>query len=274
MVEDDPTALPLRTQAALLGISRSSLYYHPVPPSPEEVAIKHRLDELYTKYPFYGARKLQVHLAEEFGSINRKRVQRSMREMGIAGIAPGPNLSTPNPQHRVYPYLLRGVTAQAPNHIWGCDITSIRLRGGWLYLVAIIDWYSRYVISWQLDDTLELGFVLDAIAQARAQARPTIWNTDQGSHFTSPQVTEPWIASGVQVSMDGKGRALDNIFTERLWRSVKYEEVYLKDYTSPRAAREGLAAYVTFYNSERPHQALNNDRPVAWYRRANEPMPR
>jgi putative transposase len=265
MVEDDPDALPLRTQADLLGISRSSLYYQPVSPSLEEVAIKHRLDELYTKYPFYGSRKLQVLLAEEFGSINRKRVQRYMREMGIAGIAPGPHLSTPHPQHRIYPYLLRGVTAQEPNHIWGCDITYIRLRGGWLYLVAIIDWYSRYVISWQLDDTLELGFVLDAIHQARTLAQPQIWNTDQGSHFTSPQVTEPWISRGVQVSMDGKGRALDNIFTERLWRSVKYEEVYLKDYASPREARTGLAAYFTFYNTERPHQALANDRPVAWY---------
>lgn len=163
-----------------------------------------------------------------------------------------------NPQHRVYPYLLRGDRTGTERYL-GCDITSIRLRGGWLYLVAIIDWYSRYVISWQLDDTLELGFVLDAIAQARAQAWRIIWNTDQGSHFTSPQGTEPWIASGVQGEYGWKGRALDNIFTERLWRSVKHEEVYLKDYTSPRAAR--WSAYVTFYNSERPHQARTTTAP-------------
>ena len=227
LVETDPDALPLRVQADLLGISRSSLYYQPSPPPPEEVAIKHRLDELYTTSPFYGSRKLQVLLAEEFGSINRKRVQRYMREMGIAGIVPGPNLSKRQAQAGIYPYLLRGINAQYPHHIWGCDITYIRLRGGWLYLVAILDWYSRYVISWQLDDTLELGFVLEAIADARVVALPTIWNTDQGSHFTSPQVIEPWLAAGVQISMDGKGRALDNIFTERFWRSLKYEEVYL-----------------------------------------------
>lgn len=258
-------ALPLRTQADLLGISRRSLYYQPVPPSPEEVAIKHRIDALYTAHPFYGSRKLTVVLAEEFGPINRKRVQRSMREMGIAGIAPGPNLSKRASEHRIYPYLLRHFTAQEPNHIWGCDITYIRLRHGWLYLVAILDWYSRYVVSWALDETLEIGFVLDAIAQALQVATPTIWNTDQGSHFTSPQVTQPWLDAGVQISMDGRGRAYDNIFTERLWRSVKYEEVYLSDYGSPREARQGLARYFPFYNMERPHQGLGDRRPAELY---------
>ena len=223
MVEHGDDALPLTTQAALLQISRSSLYYKAVPPPPEEVAIKHQIDELYTAHPFYGSRKLTVLLQEQFGPINRKRVQRYMREMGIAGIAPGPNLSKRLSEHRVYPYLLRGVVASTPNHIWGCDITYIRLRGGWLYLVAIIDWYSRFVVSWQLDETLELPFVLETIAQARSRATPTIWNTDHLSHFTSLQVTEPLRAAGVQISMDGKGRATDNIFTERLWRSVKYE---------------------------------------------------
>lgn len=229
------------------------------------MAIKNRIDELYTAHPFYGSRKLQVLLEPQFGAINRKRVQRYMREMGIAGIVPGPNLSKRASQHRVYPYLLRGVTAKAPNHIWGCDITYIRLRHGWLYLVAIIDWFSRYVISWALDDTLELGFVLDAIAEACALATPQIWNTDQGSHFTSPQVTQLFEAAGVQISMDGKGRATDNIFTERFWRSLKYEEVYLADYDSPRTARQGIAHYITFYNSERPHQALDYQRPVDRY---------
>jgi len=264
-VEQGADTLPLGTQAALLSLSRRSLYYQPVPPSPAEVAIKHRIDQLYTAHPFYGSRKVVVLLEPEFGAINRKRVQRYMREMGIAGIAPGPNLSKRLAEHRVYPYLLRNLTAQRPNHIWGCDITYIRLRHGWLYLVAIIDWFSRYVVSWGLDETLELAFVLDAIAQARSGATPEIWNTDQGSHFTSPQVTEPLAAAGVQISMDGKGRALDNIFTERLWRSVKYEEVYLADYASPREARHGLARYFAFYNTERPHQALAYRRPVDVY---------
>ena len=234
-------------------------------PSPEEVAIKHRIDELYTAHPFYGSRKLTVLLSEQFGSINRKRVQRYMREMGIAGITPGPNLSKRLAEHRVYPYLLRDLTAQRPNHIWGCDITFIRLRSGWLYLVAIIDWFSRYVVNWTLDDTLEIGFVLETLAGALSSAKPVIWNTDQGSHFTSPQVTQPLVAAGVQISMDGKGRATDNIFTERFWRSLKYEEVYLADYANPREARQGITRYMAFYNTERPHQALEYRRPAELY---------
>ena len=219
------------------------------------MAIKHRIDELFTAHPFYGSRKLAVLLSEEFGPVNRKRVQRFMREMGIAGITPGPHLSKRHTEHRVYPYLLRHVSAERPNHIWGCDITYIRLRNGWLYLVAILDWFSRYVINWSLD----------AIAQARTVATPDIWNTDQGSHFTSPQVTEPLSQTGIQISMDGKGRATDNIFTERFWRSLKYEEVYLADYGSPRDARYGIARYMAFYNGERPHQALGYRRPAELY---------
>ena len=265
LVEHDADALALSTQAELLQISRRSLYYQPTPPSPEELMIKHRLDDHYTAHPFYGSRKLTVLLREEFGPINRKRVQGSMREMGIAGIAPGPNLSKRRAEHLVYPYLLRNLTAAHPNHIWGCDITYIRLRHGWLYLVAVLDWYSRYVISWSLEETLEIDFVLEALNTACAIATPEIWNTDQGSHFTSPQVTEPLQARGVRISTDGKGRALDNIFTERLWRSVKYEEVYLSDYQSPREAREGIARYFYFYNNERPHQALGDRRPAELY---------
>ncbi|RRR74489.1 MAG: IS3 family transposase [Candidatus Viridilinea halotolerans] len=186
LVERTDDALPLRTQADLLGLSRASLYYQPVPPSPEEVAIKHRIDTLYTAHPFYGSRKITVILNEEGVEINRKRVQRYMRDMGIAAIIPGPNLSKRAAQHRIYPYLLRNITATAPNAIWGSDITYIRLRSGWLYLVAVLDWYSRYVISWALDDTLELPFVLDAVDRALAIATPDIWNSDQGSHYTSP----------------------------------------------------------------------------------------
>ena len=249
----------------MLSISRRSLYYQPVPPPPEEVAIKHRIDELYTAHPFYGSRKLTVLLEPEFAPINRKRVQRYMREMGIAGISPRPNLSKRALEHRIYPYLLRSITAQAPNHIWGCDITYVRLRAGWLYLVAILDWFSRYVVSWQLDDTLAIDFVLLAVDAALAHAKPVIWNSDQGSHFTSPQYTQRLKDAEVQISMDGKGRALDNIFTERLWRSVKYEEVYLHDYIMPKQAHAGLTTYFDFYNYRRPHQALGDLTPAEVY---------
>jgi putative transposase len=265
LVERGADALALSVQAELLGISRRSLCYQPIAPPPEEVAIKHRIDELYTAHPFYGSRKLTVLLAEQFGPINRKRVQRYMREMGIVGIAPGPNLSKRAHAHRIYPYLLHGVTAAVPNHVWGSDITYVRLRSSWLYLVAVLDWFSRYVISWVLDDTLALPFVLEAAGQALAVATPQIWNTDQGSHFTSPQLTTLVERTGARSSMDGKGRAHDNSFTERLWRSVKYEEIYLADYATPREARTGIAGYIQFYNTQRPHQALANRRPIELY---------
>lgn len=252
-------------QADLLSLSRSSLYYQPAPPSPREVAIKHRIDEVYTAYPFYGSRKLAVLLQEEFGTLARNTVRRYMQQMGIAAVYPGPNLSRRRLDHRVYPYLLRGVRASEPNHVWGIDITYIRLRQGWMYLVAVLDWHSRYVVSWALDDTLELPFVLDAVNQALAVATPQIWNSDQGSHFTSPQYIERVEAAGVRISMDGKGRALDNVFTERLWRSVKYEEVYLHDYDGPRQARQGIGRYLTLYNEHRPHQALGYLTPASVY---------
>lgn len=234
--------LSLKQQAELLSVSRSSLYYQAVGPSVEEIAIKHRLDELYTQYPFYGSRKMRVLLKPEW-HINRKRVQRYMREMGLVAIFPGPKLSQPTPGHKIYPYLLRHVTASYPNHIWGIDITYVRLRQGWMYLVAILDWYSRFVVSWALDQSLEMPFVLEAVDQALQQAKPAIINSDQGSHFTSPHYLDRFESLGVQISMDGRGRAMDNIFTERLWRSVKYEEVYLHDYETPRQARQGLSAY-------------------------------
>jgi len=257
--------LPLNVQAELLSLSRASLYYQPITPSSEEVAIKHRIDAIYTSYPFYGSRRITVHLQREGMMINRKAVQRHMREMGIAGICPGPNLSQRNLQHRVYPYLLRQVSAAYPNHVWGIDITYIRLQHGWLYLVAVLDWFSRYVVSWQLSETLDIDFVLLVVDEALAQSKPVIWNSDQGSHFTSPQYTERLLTADVQISMDGKGRALDNIFTERLWRTVKYEEVYLNDYQTPKRARTGLTAYFDFYNYHRPHQALDYATPAEVY---------
>jgi putative transposase len=264
LVEREASGLPLKTQAELLSLNRSGLYYQPVPPSAEEVAIKHRIDEIYTQYPFYGSRRITAVLRRDM-AINRKAVQRHMREMGIAGICPGPNLSKRNQEHAVYPYLLRHVTSRYPNHVWGIDITYIRLRGGWMYLVAILDWFSRYVVSWELDQTLEMPFVLSAVERALAQATPLIWNSDQGSHFTSPQYLERLLAANVQISMDGKQRALDNIFTERLWRTVKYEEVYLHNYANPKEARHNLARYFDFYNFERPHQALDYQTPAQVY---------
>ncbi len=259
------SALPLTVQADLLSLSRSSLYYRPRTPSAEEVALKHRIDALYTQYPFYGSRRIAAQLRREGLASNRKAVQRHMQEMGIAGIAPGPNLSRRNSDHRVYPYLLRNVTSAYPNHIWGIDVTYIRLRAGWLYLVAVLDWFSRYVISWELDQTLALPFVLTATERALGQAAPAIWNSDQGSHFTSPQYLQLLTAAGVQISMDGKGRALDNVFVERLWRTVKYEEVYLRDYASPKEARRSLGAYFAFYNHARLHQALAYRTPAEVY---------
>lgn len=252
--------MPFKLQAELLSLNRSGLYYQPVPPSPEEVALKHRIDELYTAHPFYGSRKIAALL-----EVNRKAIQRHMREMGIAGICPGRNLSKNSLEHRVFPYLLRQVQATRPNHIWGIDLTYIRLRAGWMYLVAVLDWFSRYVVSWELDQTMEVTFVLAAVERALAQATPQICNSDQGSQFTSTEYIDRLQAANVQISMDGRGRALDNIFTERLWRTIKYEEVYLHDYASPREARQGLATYFQFYNHERPHQALAYQKPAEIY---------
>jgi putative transposase len=228
LVERESSELPITQQAELLSVSRSSLYYHPREPSAEEIAIKHRIDELYTQSPFYGSRKIKAQLRREGVVISRKTVQRHMREMGIVAIYPGPNLSRRQHKEHVFPYLLRNLVIRAPNHVWGIDITSIRMLKGWMYLVAVLDWYSRYVISWELDLTLEMPFVLAAVEHALSMAVPVIWNSDQGSHFTSPQYLQLLRDAQVQMSMDSKGRALDNIFTERLWRTVKYEEVYVR----------------------------------------------
>jgi putative transposase len=266
LVEREAAELPLSTQCELFSLNRSSVYYQPAPVSPEEVALKHAIDEIYTAYPFYGSRRITEHLRQYRQlTVTRETVQRYMREMGLAGICPGPNLSQRNAAHKVYPYLLRHVAAGHPNHVWGIDITYIRLRGGWLYLVAVLDWYARYVISWELDQTLAMPFVLAAVQRALRQAQPVIWNSDQGSHFTSPQYTQLLLDAGVQISMDGRGRALDNIFTERLWRTIKYEEVYLHEYASPRDARRSLTAYLDFYNYQRLHQALDYQTPAAVY---------
>ncbi len=250
-------------------MSRSSLYYTAVEPSPIEVAVRHRIDEIYTERPFYGSRRITAQLRREGQRIKRETVGRYMREMGLAGICPGPNISKRGLDHRIYPYLLRHTRASYPNHVWGIDLTYIRLVGGWMYLVAVIDWYSRYVVSWELDSRMEMAFVISAVEQALQHATPVIWNSDQGAHFTSAQYIERLEGAGCRISMDGKGRALDNIFTERFWRSLKYEEVYLHSYTSVREARQGINRYMEFYNHERVHQALAYRTPVEVYRDIN-----
>lgn len=218
--------------------------------------MKHRIDELYTESPFYGSRRITACLRREGKMVNRKQVQRHMREMGIEGIAPKPNLSQAQPGHQVFPYLLRGLAINKPNQVWGIDITYIRLLAGGLYLVAIIDWYSRYVVSWELADNLEIDFVIEAVERAFDKAKPEIFNSDQGSQFTSKAYVSILERAGVRISMDGKGRAFDNIFTERLWRTVKYEDIYIKSYSSPRETRAGVGSYLEFYNDKRVHQAL------------------
>jgi putative transposase len=266
MLERSGSELTLSEQADLLSMSRSSLYYVPRAPSEWEVAVKHRIDTIYTDQPFYGSRRIRNTLLEEGFDIGRDAVRQYMREMGLEAIYPKPNLSKPAPEHLIYPYLLRGVKSAYPNHIWGIDITYIRLLHGWMYLVAILDWYSRYIVSWELSETLEIAFVLACVDRALQGAVPTIFNSDQGSHFTSPQCVDRVLKAGAKVSMDGRGRAMDNIFTERLWRTVKYEHVYLNDYASPREARQGIGRYLRFYCEDRPHQSLGYRRPIEVYR--------
>ena len=253
------------TQAELLSLNRSSLYYQPIPPSVEEITLKHRIDEIYTQWPHYGSRRITAQLQREGVEVNRKAVMRHMQEMGILAIYPGPNLSKRARQANIYPYLLKHVRASYPNHVWGLDITYIRLKHGWMYLVAILDWYSRYVVSWELDQTMQLPFVLEAMQRALSQARPVICNSDQGSQFTSLPYLNLLKEHEVQISMDGRGRALDNVFTERLWRSIKYEDVYIKDYTTPRELRQGLTEYMQFYNERRLHQSLDYRPPAELY---------
>jgi putative transposase len=264
MLEKEPSEILISRQTELVGVSYSSLFYQPAPPSQRELEIKRRIDEVYTARPFYGSRRITVTLRPEFG-VSRPTIQAYMREMGIAGIAPGPNTSKPTPGHKIYPYLLHNLTASHPNHIWGIDITYIRITHGWLYLVAVLDWYSRYIMGWALSQTLEMDFVLDTVEKALILATPDIWNSDQGSHFTSPRYLALLQNASVKISMDGRGRACDNIFTERLWRSVKYEEVYLHDYASPKEAAQNLSRYIHFYNHLRPHQSLKYKTPAQVY---------
>jgi putative transposase len=236
-------------------------------PDEEELLILTLIDAEYTRHPFYGSRKMVVHLRIRGLIVNRKRVQRLMRILGLAGMAPGPNTSLPRPQHKIYPYLLRGVNVTRPNQVWSTDITYIRLARGFVYLAAVIDWYSRKVLAWRLSNTLDSGFCVDCLEQSlRTYGIPEIFNTDQGCQFTSDAFTGILNFHGIAISMDGRGRALDNIFVERLWRSVKHEDVYLKGYIDMPGLQLGLTEYFEFYNTERPHQSLGDLTPIQVYR--------
>jgi putative transposase len=256
MVDREHPELSLVRQCFLLGVSRSSLYYRPAPASAEDLELMALMDRQYLKTPFYGSRKMTAWLRAQGYQVNRKRVRRLMQVMGLEAIYRRPNTSKPAPDHKVYPYLLKGLEINRVNQVWTADITYLPMARGFLYLVAIMDWHSRYVLSWRLSNTLEVDFCVEALAEAFSKGQPEIFNTDQGSQFTSEAFTGMLQEAGIQISMDGKGRYTDNIFVERLWRSIKYEEVYLKAYQNGSEARAGISAYLDFYNQELPHQAL------------------
>lgn len=265
LIDQNNFKLSIDQQCELLGLSRSSYYYEAVGENALNLKIMNRLDELYTEHPFYGVRKMAYILNEEGYCVNKKRISRLMAKMGIEAICPKKNLSKPHPGHRIYPYLLRNLTIDKVNQVWSTDITYIRINGGFVYLVAVIDWYSRYVLSWELSNSLDTRFCLKALNEALHQGIPEIFNTDQGAQFTSEDFTDILKAYGIKISMDGRGRALDNIFIERLWRSVKYEDIYIKDYSNMIELYQGLKAYFNFYNNERPHQSIGYQRPAKLY---------
>ena len=249
-----------------MDLPRSSFYYTPVPITEENVILMRLLDEQYTATPFYGSRRMQVALQEAGHRVNRKHVQRLMRLMGLEAVGPKPRLSEAHPGHRVYPYLLRNVPIVRVDQVWSTDITYVRLRRGFVYLVAILDWYSRYVLAWELSMTVDGQFCRDALETALGLSTPEIFNTDQGAQFTATSFTDRIKAAGAQISMDGRGRALDNVFVERLWRSVKYEDIYPKGYEAVPPLRQGLGMYFGFYNEQRRHQALDYRTPAEVYR--------
>ena len=267
-------ALSTVRQCALLGISRSSVYYRPRATSLEDLAVMKLIDQQYLATPFYGSRRMTVWLQRQGRPMSRKRVQRLMRTMGLRAIFRRPRTSQPAAGHKVYLYLLGGMEITRPNQVWAADITYIPMARGFLYLVAIMDWYSRYVLSWRLSNTLDADFCVEALEEALSQGKPEIFNTDQGSQFTGEAFTGLLKQHGIRISMDGKGRYSDNIFVERLWRTVKYEEVYLKAYSNGREAEAGLNAYFHFYNAQRPHQALGYRTPAAVFHLDSPESPR
>lgn len=265
MIEPDHPQISIARQCDLVGLPRSSYYYSSAGETAENLHLMRLLDEQYTRTPFYGVRRMTAWLRQQGYAVNAKRVARLLRTMGLETIYPKPRLSQPHPTHRIYPYLLRGVPITRANQVWSTDITYIRLQAGFVYLVAVMDWFSRYVLSWAISITMDVAFCLEALEQALGVATPDIFNSDQGAQFTSLDFTDRLMTAGIRISMDGRGRALDNVFVERLWRTVKYEEVYLKDYGTPREAIQGLAQFFQAYNGERPHQALGYRTPATVY---------
>jgi putative transposase len=266
VVKDD--VVPLTRQCVLAGVCRATIYARLTPKvvCTTDLDISALIDEEYTLHPFYGSRKMVVFLRRCGRVVNRKRVRRLMQSMGLAGMAPGPNTSKSHPQHKVYPYLLRGVAVTAPNQVWSTDITYVRLAHGFAYLVAIIDWYSRRVLSWRISNSMDASFCVDCLEQAlRTHGCPVTFNSDQGAQFTGEAFTGLLTREGITISMDGRGRAFDNIFVERLWRSVKHEDIYLNGYASMGELVIGLTKYFDFYNQERPHQSLGNRTPHEVY---------
>lgn len=259
-------AISVRRQCELLGLNRSSLYYEPRGESEGNLRLMRLIDEQYTRAPFYGSRRITAWLRSKGFEVNRKRISRLMAVMGIEAIYPKPKLSQPGQGQKIYPYLLEGVEVRRVNQVWSTDITYIRMAQGFAYLVAIMDWHSRFVLSWALSVTMELDFCLEALRSAVRQGQPEIFNSDQGAQFTSERFSGELQARHIAISMDGRGRCLDNIFIERLWRSLKYEEVYLKDYSSITEARTGIAGWFRFYNYQRLHQSLQYKTPAAIYR--------
>jgi putative transposase len=267
LLDRDHAALSIRRQCALLGVARSGIYRAPRPANDNDLVLMRRLDELFTAWPFLGSRRMAAMLRAEGVVVNRKRVQRLMRRMGIAALGPKPRTSKPAPGHRVFPYLLRDLAITRPNQVWAADITYLPVGRGFLYLVAIMDWHSRAVLSWRLSNTMDVAFCVAALEEALARfGTPEIFNTDQGSQFTSATFTGTLAAAGIRISMDGRGRWMDNVFIERLWRSLKHEDVYLKGYADGREVRAGVACWLSFYNLQRPHQALGNRAPMVVWR--------
>ncbi len=266
LIEPGHPELSLRRQCELLGLNRASWYYEPAHESAENLRLMRLIDEQYTRTPFYGWPRMTAYLREDLKlPVNHKRVQRLMQIMGLQAIFPKPRTTVSGTAHRIYPYLLRGVTIGHPNQVWSADITYIPMTQGFMYLVAILDWFSRYVISWQLSNTLDGWFCQEALHAALQQGRPEIFNTDQGVQFTATAFTDILEQASIRVSMDGRGRALDNIFVERLWRTVKYEHIYLMEYEMVPALEAGLSTYFHFYNHERRHQSLDYQTPASVY---------
>lgn len=258
-------ALSVAQQCELLGLPRSTYYYAGSGESAENLALMRRIDEQYLARPFWGSRSMTQWLIREGCAVNRKRVRRLMRTMGLEAVYPRPKTSAPCPGHRIYPYLLRGLAIERPDQVWSADITYVPLARGFMYLTAVLDWHSRYVLSWELSNTLDSGFCVAALEAALGERRPEIFNTDQGSQFTSEAFTGVLAGAGIAISMDGRGRALDNVFIERLWRTVKYEDIYLRGYETAWELERGLAAYFEFYRYERPHMALGYRTPWETY---------